>query len=76
MLVTGASGAVGGFAVQLAAQLVGRSSPVASYGDESRVRQLGASHVISHTSDPGAAPARWAPTVSTPCSMPRRSDRS
>jgi NADPH:quinone reductase len=46
LLVTGASGAVGGFAVQLAAADGVRVIAVASAGDEDYVRSLGASEVI------------------------------
>lgn len=55
VLITGASGAVGGFAVQLAVATGATVIAVASFGDEDRVRQLGASHVVSRDSDPVAA---------------------
>lgn len=51
VLITGASGAVGGFAVQLAVAAGVKVVAVASFGDEDRVRELGASHVISRDSD-------------------------
>ena len=46
LLVTGASGAVGGFAVQLAAQAGAEVYAVASAGDEEWVAGLGAAHVL------------------------------
>lgn len=47
LLITGASGAVGGFATQLAARDGLRVLAVASDGDEEWVRSLGASEVIA-----------------------------
>lgn len=55
LLVTGASGAVGGFAVQLAAARGIEVVAVASHGDGSRVRGLGAAEVIGRTDDLVAA---------------------
>jgi NADPH2:quinone reductase len=49
ILVTGASGGVGGFATQLAAQRGYRVLAQASHDDEAWVRDLGASEVISRT---------------------------
>ncbi|GAA4036478.1 NADP-dependent oxidoreductase [Allokutzneria multivorans] len=46
LLVTGASGAVGGYAVQLAARAGAHVVAVASAGDESHVASLGAKEVI------------------------------
>jgi NADPH:quinone reductase-like Zn-dependent oxidoreductase len=59
--VTGASGAVGGFAVQLAAARGIPVVAVASYGDDERVRALGASEVLPRTEDLVAAVRRLAP---------------
>jgi NADPH:quinone reductase len=55
LLVTGASGAVGGFAVQLAAVRGVRVVAVASHGDEERVRALGAAEVLPRVDDLVAA---------------------
>lgn len=62
LLVTGASGAVGGFAVQLAAARGIEVVAVASFGDEERVRGLGATEVLPRTDDPVAAVRALAPT--------------
>lgn len=51
VLVTGASGAVGGFVVQMAAGAGVRVVAVASVGDESRVRGLGAEQVLTRAGD-------------------------
>ncbi|MBM2623619.1 NADP-dependent oxidoreductase [Actinoplanes sp. LDG1-06] len=51
ILVTGASGGVGGFATQLAVQSGFRVTAQASDGDEQWVRGLGAHEVISRTAD-------------------------
>lgn len=51
LLVTGASGAVGGFAVQLAARDGLRVLAVASDGDEEWVASLGASEVLPRSAD-------------------------
>ncbi|MEU4424008.1 NADP-dependent oxidoreductase [Actinoplanes sp. NPDC024001] len=59
-LVTGASGGVGGFAVQLAAQAGHRVLAQASNGDEEWVRSLGAHTVIPRSAslaDAGPVPA-------------------
>jgi NADPH2:quinone reductase len=61
LLVTGASGAVGGFAVQLAAARGVEVLAVASYGDEERVRGLGATEVLPRTDDPVTAVRGRAP---------------
>lgn len=57
VLVTGASGAVGGFAVQLAAQAGAQVYAVASAGDEQWVAGLGAAHVLGRDSFAGELPA-------------------
>jgi NADPH:quinone reductase-like Zn-dependent oxidoreductase len=49
ILVTGASGGVGGFATQLAVQLGYRVLAQASHGDEQWVRDLGAHEVVSRS---------------------------
>ena len=51
LLVTGASGAVGGFAVQLAARAGLRVLAVASNGDEDWVAGLGAAEVLPRSTD-------------------------
>jgi NADPH:quinone reductase len=51
VLVTGASGGVGGFAAQLAAQSGYRVLAQASHGDEEWVRGLGVREVISRSAD-------------------------
>jgi NADPH:quinone reductase-like Zn-dependent oxidoreductase len=51
ILVTGASGGVGGFATQLAAQDGYRVLAQASHGDEEWVHSLGAHEVISRSTD-------------------------
>lgn len=51
LLVTGASGAVGGFATQLAAQDGLRVLAVASDGDEDWVASLGAAELVSRATD-------------------------
>jgi NADPH:quinone reductase len=51
LLVTGASGGVGGFAAQLAAQGGYRVLAQASHGDEQWVQSLGAHEVISRSTD-------------------------
>jgi len=51
VLVTGASGGVGGFAVQLAAARGASVVAVASHGDEDRVRALGAARVLARSDD-------------------------
>jgi NADPH:quinone reductase len=61
LLVTGASGAVGGFAVQLAAARGVEVVAVASYGDEERVRGLGATEVLARSDDLVAAVRAVAP---------------
>lgn len=58
LLVTGASGAVGGFAVQLAARRGVRVAAVASPGDESYLQSLGADLVLTRQE-----PAALADTV-------------
>lgn len=61
VLVTGASGAVGGFAVQLAAAERASVVAVASPGDEERVRALGAAVVLTRQDDLIGAVRRAAP---------------
>ncbi|MEV4760689.1 NADP-dependent oxidoreductase [Micromonospora sp. NPDC049559] len=56
VLVTGASGGVGGFATQLAAADGARVIAVASTGDEAYVKGLGAAHVLSRA-EPAALAA-------------------
>ena len=51
VLVTGASGGVGGFAAQIAAQRGHRVLAVASYDDEAWVGGLGAAEVIARSTD-------------------------
>ena len=51
LLVTGASGGVGGFATQLAARAGLRVLAVASHGDEEWVRGLGADAVVPRSTD-------------------------
>lgn len=51
VLVTGASGAVGGFAVQMAVAAGARVLALASTGDEDRVRALGAVDVLRRDDD-------------------------
>ena len=54
LLVTGASGAVGGFAVQLAKQAGHRVIATASDGDEAWVSSLGADEVLPRDADLGS----------------------
>jgi NADPH:quinone reductase-like Zn-dependent oxidoreductase len=54
LLVTGASGAVGGYAVQFAAAAGAHVIAVASAGDQDRVRRLGAKDLVARTDDPAA----------------------
>ena len=58
LLVTGASGGVGGFALQLAAIRGLRTVALARPHDADRVRALGASEVITSSDDLGAAVRR------------------
>lgn len=55
LLVTGAAGALGGFAVQLAASRGLRTVAVASAQDEALVRQLGADEFVARTENLGVA---------------------
>ncbi|NGO81883.1 NADP-dependent oxidoreductase [Streptomyces sp. YC504] len=55
LLVTGAAGAVGGYAVQLAARAGVRVVAVAGAGDEEVVRELGAEFFVPRTADLPAA---------------------
>jgi NADPH:quinone reductase len=61
LLVTGAAGALGGFAVQLAAMRGLRVLAVASAQDEPLVRELGAEEFVERTDDLGAAVRRRVP---------------
>lgn len=61
LLVTGASGGVGGFAVQLAAARGASVVAVASYGDEERVRSFGATEVLPRGDDLVGAVRRLLP---------------
>lgn len=54
VLITGASGAVGGFAVQLATQTGLAVTAVATTGDEAWVRDLGADVVLPRDADPAS----------------------
>jgi NADPH:quinone reductase-like Zn-dependent oxidoreductase len=57
LLVTGAAGAVGGFAVQLAVHQGIEVTGLARQSDEPYVRSLGATHFISTTAQPGRVDA-------------------
>jgi NADPH2:quinone reductase len=57
LLVTGGSGAVGGFAIQLAKRLGVRVTATASAGDEDYVRSLGADEIVPRDLPPGSADA-------------------
>src|SRR5256885_1591745 len=61
LLVTGAAGGVGGFAIELAALSGVRTVAVAAEGDEEVVRQLGADRFVPRTSYLGAAIRRVVP---------------
>lgn len=61
LLVTGASGGVGGFALQLAAIRGLRTVALARPHDADRVRALGASEVVTSSDDLGAAVRRIVP---------------
>jgi NADPH:quinone reductase-like Zn-dependent oxidoreductase len=58
VLVVGAGGGVGGFAVQLAAERGARVIATAKTGDEQRLRQLGAAETVDYTTDDVAATVR------------------
>ncbi|MET8132088.1 MULTISPECIES: NADP-dependent oxidoreductase [unclassified Streptomyces] len=57
LLVTGAAGAVGGYAVQLAARLGVHVTALAREGDEELVRSLGADRFVSDGVAPGSVDA-------------------
>ncbi|MGW3668604.1 NADP-dependent oxidoreductase [Streptomyces sp. NPDC005141] len=57
LLVTGAAGAVGGYAVQLAARLGVHVTALARQGDEELVRSLGADRFVSGAVAPGSVDA-------------------
>ncbi|MER5475290.1 zinc-binding dehydrogenase [Streptomyces sp. NPDC002935] len=57
LLVTGAAGAVGGYAVQLAARLGVTVTALAREGDEELVRSLGADRFVSGAVAPGSVDA-------------------
>jgi NADPH:quinone reductase len=61
LLVTGAAGALGGFALQLAVLRGLRTMAVAAPGDEELVRRLGADEFIARTQGLGAAVRRVVP---------------
>lgn len=61
LLVTGAAGALGGFALELAAIRGLRTLAVSSRQDETLVRQLGASEFIARTDGLGTAVRRVLP---------------
>ncbi len=61
LLVTGASGGVGGFALQLAAMRGLRTVALARPHDADRVRALGASEIVTSSDDLGAAVRRIVP---------------
>lgn len=61
LLVTGAAGALGGFALELAALRGLRTVALAGAGDEALVRQLGAEEFIPRTENVGAAARRAIP---------------
>ena len=61
LLVTGAAGAVGGFALELAALRGLRTVAVAAPGDEKLVRRLGADEFVARTPDLGGAVRRVVP---------------
>jgi NADPH:quinone reductase-like Zn-dependent oxidoreductase len=58
VLVVGAGGAIGGYAVQLAARAGGTVLATARPGDEARLRALGAAETIDYTREDIAAVAR------------------
>ncbi len=61
LLVTGAAGALGGFALELAAIRGLRTVAVASSQDEALVRQLGANEFVARTESLGVAVRRVVP---------------
>ena len=62
LLVTGAAGALGGFALELAALRGLRTVAVAAPGDEKLVRRLGADEFVARTQGLGAAVRRIVPS--------------
>ncbi len=61
LLVTGAAGALGGFALELAALRGLRTVAVAALGDEELVRRLGADEFVARTQNLGEAVRRVVP---------------
>ena len=65
ILINGAGGAVGGYAVQLAKQAGASVTATASARSTDRVRSYGADRVIDYTASP--LPGRWPGSSSTRC---------
>ncbi len=61
LLVTGAAGGVGGYAVELAARQGMRVVAAAGDGDEQVVRELGATHFVPRSAELGTAVRRLVP---------------